>query len=133
LSKITKSKLSLLTTYVLFSTVIVMALSFMYMPSHYAYATTATATNDANILVNTLLGGGGSGIVPTSVSATLSGHSSGNATSSGTYVNPSGTYGMVDGIVLSSGNVNDYNDGPNTISSKTTIFGVLLTEFMKVF
>ncbi len=101
--------------------------TFMSMPSQYAYAITATGTNDASILVNTLLGNGGSGIISSSVSATLSGHSSGSATSSGTYVNPSGTYGMVDGIVLSSGNVNDYNDGPNTVSSKTTSYSTPAT------
>jgi len=101
--------------------------TFMSMPSQYAYAITATGTNDANVLANTLLSGGGSGIVPASVSATLSGHSSGSAMSSGTYVNPSGTYGMVDGIVLSSGNVNDYNDGPNTVSSKTTSYSTPAT------
>jgi len=122
-----KSKLSLLTTCVLFTTIMIMTLTFMYTPSHYAYAITTTGTNDADLLVNTLIGSEGSGIIPTSVSATLSGHSSGSSTSSGTYVNPSETYGMVDGIVLSSGNVNDYNDGPNTLSSKSTIYGVPAT------
>jgi len=34
---------------------------------------------------------------------------------------------MVDGIVLSSGNVNDYNDGPNTVSSKTTSYSTPAT------
>ena len=127
LRKIITNKLRLLTTCALFTTIMFMTLSFMYTPSQDAHATTATGTTDANLLVNTLIGNGGSGIVPSSVSATLSGHSSGDATSSGTYVNPSGTYGMVDGIVLSSGNVNDYNDGPNTVSSKTTIYGVPAT------
>ncbi len=60
----------------LFTTMMVMVPTFMSMPSQYAYAITATGTNDASILVNTLLGNGGSGIISSSVSATLSGHSS---------------------------------------------------------
>jgi len=121
----TKRKLILLTTCMLFT--IMMVMTPMFIPDQYAYAITTTGTSDANVLANTLLSGGGSGIVSTSVSATLSGHSSGSAISSGTYVNPSGTYGMVDGIVLSSGNVNDYNDGPNTMSSKTTSYSAPAT------
>ena len=52
---------------------------------------------------------------------------SGNPGSSGTYTNASGTYGIGNGIVLSSGNVNNYNDGPNTLSNTTTNFGVSAT------
>lgn len=54
------------------------------------------------------------------ISSTLSGH----ATSSGTYTNASNTYQIGSGIVLSTGNVSDYRDGPSTSSSKTTAYGV---------
>lgn len=78
-----------------------------------------TADIDANNLASSILG---SGI--TINSATLSSQSSGTATSSGTYTNASGTYGIDSGIVLSSGNVNDYNDGPNNNTQNTTGYGV---------
>jgi PEP-CTERM motif len=55
---------------------------------------------------------------------TLSGHTSGAAISSGTYTNASGTYGVGGGIVLSSGDVNHYNTGPNTVGNNTTGYGV---------
>lgn len=42
----------------------------------------------------------------------------------GTYNNATGTYGLPNtGIMLSSGNVSDYGDGPNTVSGNTTAFG----------
>jgi len=104
-----------------------MAPTLMSMPSHQAFALTSTATTDASVLADALLGGGASGIDLTSVTATLSGHSTAAGTSSGTYVNPTGTYGIEDGIILSSGNVDDYNDGPNTSTSKTTAYGVAAT------
>jgi PEP-CTERM motif len=59
----------------------------------------------------------------TVINATLSGFS----TSSGTFTNVAGTYGIGSGIVISSGNVNDYNTGPNTTGSKTTSYGVAAT------
>ncbi|MBK17523.1 MAG: hypothetical protein CMM52_01610 [Rhodospirillaceae bacterium] len=63
-------------------------------------------------LAAALTSGGAGGITITGSS--LSFQSSGGAASSGTYTNGSGTYGIGDGIVLSSGNVSDYGDGPNT-------------------
>jgi hypothetical protein len=39
---------------------------------------------------------------------------------SGTYTNASGTYGVGDGIVLSTGYVMFYNDGPNLSPNKTS-------------
>lgn len=47
--------------------------------------------------------------------------------STGTFTNASGTYGIGDGIVLSTGNVADYSDGPNTNGFKSTSFGVPAT------
>jgi hypothetical protein len=85
-----------------------------------SHAIAITSTTDANALAAAIQGGGGLNII----SATLSGHTSGGATSSGTYTNASGTYGIGDGIVISSGNVNDYNDGPNSSGSNTTSYGV---------
>jgi len=49
---------------------------------------------------------------------------SGFADQFGTFTNASGTYGLpTQGIVLSTGNVNDYSDGPNNDSGNTTAFG----------
>ncbi len=45
----------------------------------------------------------------------------------GTYTNASGTYGIGPGIVISSGDVADYGDGPNTSGSNTTGYGVAAT------
>lgn len=86
-----------------------------------AHAIAITAETNATALA-TALTAGGTGL--TVISATLSGHDDGaGAVSSGTFTNVTNTYGIGAGIVLSSGNVNDYNDGPNTTSNKTTSFG----------
>lgn len=57
------------------------------------------------------------------VSSTLSGFS----TSSGTYTNATNTYQIGSGIVLSTGNVQDYGDGPNTSTSQTTNYATAAT------
>jgi len=50
------------------------------------------------------------------------------AVSSGIYVNDAGTYGLGDyGIVLSSGDVGDYEDGANLSTGNTTSYGVPAT------
>jgi len=65
----------------------------------------------------------------TLLSAFLSGGSASNASVSGDsyatgiYTNASGLWGLSPGIVLSSGNVEDYSDGPNTSGSFSTDFG----------
>lgn len=90
-----------------------------------AYAIAITAETDATAL-GTALTAGSTGLTVTS--ATLSGHDDGlGAVSSGIFTNTTNTYGIGAGIVLSSGNVNDYNDGPNTSTGKTTSFGVPAT------
>lgn len=63
----------------------------------------------------------------TVVSSTLSANTSGNAVSSGTYTNASNTYGIGPGIVISSGDVNNYNTGPNNAGNTTTAYGVAAT------
>ena len=64
----------------------------------------------------------------TVISATLQGQDDGaGAVSTGTYTNASGTYGIGPGIVLSTGNVSDYNDGLNTETQRTTIYGPAAT------
>ncbi len=83
-----------------------------------AHAIAITANTSASDLANSILGTG-----ITITSSTLSGQS----TSSGTYTNTSGTYGIGDGIVLSSGNVNDYNDGANNATGNATNFGTSAT------
>jgi hypothetical protein len=92
-----------------------------------AQAITVTATQDATALANALLGAGGTGIVVTG--ATLLGHTQEDfenpgqlQTSSGTYTNASGTYGIAAGVVLSTGAVQDYGDGPNTLEDATALY-----------
>lgn len=54
--------------------------------------------------------------------------SSGAPAQFGTFTNDSGTYGLpAEGIVLSTGNVADYGDGPNTESGRSTDFESLAT------
>lgn len=92
-----------------------------------AEAITVTATQNAMALVNALLGGGGTGIVVTSVE--LSGHQQESfespgvlETSSGTYTNASGTYGIGAGVVLSTGAVENYGDGPSTLEDTSGMY-----------
>ncbi len=81
----------------------------MTLAASQASAITVTQETNANNLLSALLGGG-TGLTFTGVS--LSGHT-----------NASGTYGIGSGIVLSSGNVSDYGDGPNNETGRTTNFG----------
>lgn len=93
-----------------------------------AQAITITLDTNAMSLANAVAAPG-TGM--TIVSATLYGHTIVGApgASSGTYVNPSGTYllNAAGGIVLSSGNVADYEDGPNLDTGKTTGYSVAAT------
>ena len=84
-----------------------------------ASAIVVTQDTNATNLINALLAGS-PGLTVTGV--TLSGHVDGGAASSGTYTNASGTYGIGSGIILSSGNVSDYGDGPSNSISNTTNF-----------
>jgi hypothetical protein len=106
-----------------------------------AHALAITATQDTNALIGALLAGGDTGIVVTGV--TLNGHeqtvdlfgvTSGTLTSSGTYTNASGTYGIGSGVVLSTGGVQGmsylgtsifagYGDGPNESESNGWYYG----------
>jgi hypothetical protein len=104
--------------------------------------------------VNALLGGANTGIVVTN--ATLNGHSqqvdvssiapgqpAKPMTSSGTYTNASGTYGVGSGVVLSTGGVEGmsvdvqgtpfsivagYSDGPNSSDANSWAFGTTVLE-----
>jgi hypothetical protein len=89
-----------------------------------ANAIVVTAETNATNLANAVTAGG-TGLVVTS--ATLSGQSSGGAVSSGTYTNATGTYAIGGGIVISSGDVQDYGDGPNTETGHTTSYGTSAT------
>jgi len=87
-------------------------------------AIVVTGNNTAGDLA-TAVAAGATGLTVTG--QTLEGHGAvgvGAAVSSGTYTNASGTYGIGPGIVLSSGDVNHYNTGPNTSGSRTTSYGV---------
>ena len=76
---------------------------------------------DELVLKDMLLLGGSSGLVVTDVNRT--GHTSGQKASTGYYVNNNDTYEMSQyGIVISSGNAEDYGSGPNTDSGHTTDF-----------
>lgn len=116
-----------------------------------AQAIQITADTNAGNLVNALLAGANTGIVVTS--ATLNGQSQqvdlsglfpglpvAPLTSSGTYTNASGTYGIGSGVVLSTGGVEGitvdvgggfppqsfvagYSDGPNTQEGNGWAFG----------
>jgi hypothetical protein len=80
------------------------------------------ATNaNAMTLANTISVGAGL----TVTGATLDHRATNGEVSSGTYTNTAHTYNNVGpGVVISSGNVADYNTGPNTTSGKSTGFGV---------
>lgn len=75
------------------------------IPGH---AVTITPTLDGGTLVNALLGGGGVGIDLSTVTFSFSGHQFGSDVSAGTYTGAVGTYGIADGIVISSGAVNQF-------------------------
>jgi hypothetical protein len=88
-----------------------------------SHALVITPTLDGATLLSALLAGGGTGIETGSATISASGHTGLNgATSAGTYTNASGTYGIGAGVILSSGDVRSYGDGPNLSSGKTTIF-----------
>ncbi|MDJ0681994.1 MAG: choice-of-anchor L domain-containing protein [Xenococcaceae cyanobacterium MO_167.B52] len=94
-----------------------------------AQAITITRTTDVNDLITALIADN-SGITVTG--ATLSGQSliTGEA-STGTFTNVSGTYNGIGskagGIVISTGDVGDYADGPDTSPLNSTIYGVTAT------
>lgn len=106
--------------------VMVLSTSVQYSTTN-AYAISVTPTSLDTDIKSALLAGGGSGIDPSSVVVTISAPSG----AVGTYVNPSATYGTGDGIVISSGSVASYNDGPNTDTGFTTSFGTLETVSQK--
>jgi hypothetical protein len=107
-----------------------------------APAITITATQDDTALVDALLAGVGSGIAVTGRS--FSGHqqtgflTNSPETSSGTFTNTSGTYGIGPGIVFTTGAVEErtyfdfelnvtetfsgYGDGPNRVQDNSTAY-----------
>jgi len=107
-----------------------------------AQAIVISATQDDTTLVNALLGGAGTGITVTS--KTFSGQQQTSSlanspeTSSGTFTNSSGTYGIGPGIVLTTGAVEErsytdveinvtetlsgYGDGPNRVPDNSTAY-----------
>jgi len=90
-----------------------------------AQAITVTPDGSAASLI-TALTKPGSGLTITSL--TIGGQSLGSGQYSwGTYTNPSGTYLIGPGMVISSGDVADYSDGPNTSGSNSTDYGVAAT------
>lgn len=90
-------------------------------PAH-AIAVTPTS-NTAAIAAALTAGNSGLNIID----ITVDGNTAGGASSTGTYTNASGTYGIGPGMLISSGNASDYGDGPNTTGSKTTSYGTAPT------
>jgi hypothetical protein len=86
-----------------------------------SHAIVITADNDAMSLA-AAVAAGASGLTITG--ATFSGHMLDPQLSSGTFTNASNTYGIGPGIVISTGNVLDYADGPNTEDGKTFAYDV---------
>ncbi len=86
-----------------------------------SYAIVITADTNATSLASALTAGSTGLNV---ISSTLSGQSDPltGAVSSGTFTNAAGTYGIGSGIVISTGNVLDYNTGPNTSSGMSTCY-----------
>jgi len=72
-----------------------------------------TQENDLSKLVDSFLSGGSASNVSFS----------GANSAIGTYTNNSGLWGLSPGVALSSGNVSDYSDGPNTSESFSTDLG----------
>jgi hypothetical protein len=97
-----------------------------------SHAISITGNTSADDLANALIFGGGTGITVNSATLSFNSLTGTSAVSSGTYTNASGTYGIGPGIVISSGDVNDYNDGPNNSPSNTTVFGVSATAAQDV-
>lgn len=93
------------------------AILAMVLSPQIAKAISITGTSDPSALEAGLLG-----LVP---GLTVTGFSVSNQTgaggevSTGVYTNASGTYGIPRGVVLSSGDVRDYADGPNTAPNFT--------------
>ena len=90
-----------------------------------AQAMTITPTTNVNDLINSLIAGN-SGIIVTN--ATLNGQSLPTGeVSTGTFTNASGIYNGIGstagGIVISTGDVVDYADGPNNFSGNSTSYG----------
>lgn len=95
-----------------------------------AYAITVVQVFSDSDLLSALLAGGGTGIDTSTVTISVSNQGlglPGLPTSTAIYFNPTGTYGIGDGIVISSGDVQSYNDGPNTSGDFTTAYGVPAT------
>jgi hypothetical protein len=95
--------------------------AFGLVASFSAHAIDVTLNTNANQLAAVITAGGGGGL--TVVGATLSGQTSDEAASTGTYTNASGTYGIGPGVIMSTGNAADYGDGPNSATNTTTSYG----------
>lgn len=106
-------------------TLLVAALAILMVPQM-ASAIAVTPDGPAAALI-AALSAPGTGLTITSLS--INGHSLPGAPvfSWGTYTNASGTYGIGSGIMISSGSVADYGDGPNTSAGNTTSYGVAAT------
>ncbi len=77
------------------------------------FALEVTVQNDTDVLLNWLLGSG----------SASNPYFYGPSNAIGVYTNTSGLWGLDSGIAISSGNVSNYSDGPNTSGSFSTDFG----------
>lgn len=96
-----------------------LAVAVLTFPSS-AFALSITPTN-ASAAIQAALLAGNTGLVVDSLSIASNGAA--GTLSVGTYANASGTYGIGPGVIISSGAVADYGDGPNTSGSHTTQYG----------
>ncbi len=91
-----------------------------------AAAISVAPTGDESTLENAIFGSlAGLTVTGFSVSGhtdTLSGEQS-----TGTYTNASGTYGIGPGVVISTGHVGNYGDGPNSEDGRSTFYAVAAT------
>jgi hypothetical protein len=95
------------------SLVLTFSISFLFLLSSSGLAIEVVQENDSQTLLDSFLSGGGAENMSFS----------GPTASIGTYQNASGLWGIQPGILLSSGNVTDFGDGPNTSDSFSTDFG----------
>ncbi len=104
-------------------------------PVQAAGITVGTET-DATTLADVLLGGGTGGLSLDSATLVTSHTGAGGASSTGTYTALAGNAydlpdvnadPLADGIILSTGNVNSYGSGPNTVTSFSTDYGPAAT------
>ena len=95
-----------------------------------AMAIVITPTQNTTSLTNALIDPSGSGMTNISLTLFIGQSTGSDVMSSGTFTNESETYTIGNGIVLSTGSVEDYEDGDNdSPPSKSTNYGGIYSPF----